>query len=156
MARVSAGIELHSGGAQFDVGWAPRARVSRWLSFEAHSGGGAGDRAGADVESALQLEQLAQLEREFHADTARRMRPLRVSMIALVFVASVAQCFAVTDALHPFRVTAAVLQGAFTALLFVRPREGSALFSLALLCLSGAARASCCLRKIRPPPPRGA
>jgi hypothetical protein len=123
-------------------------RVTRWLTFGAAPGGRAGVSAispapatsahgggGGQGDASL-------LERQYNDETNARTHLLRAVMVTVICVAYIVDNItAVHEAtLTPIRVVGASAQALCAAALYARPRHGSALFSLAILCLSGSRR----------------
>ena len=125
--------------AAFPLPAAPPARVSPWLSFISDSDPGV--RSWRDIFARVGRASpaCAALEAAFNAESNSQLRALRVTLTATVFVYFVVQVFTVNmPATWATRVSGSIVIGICFMLQFARPARGSALFSLTVLCLSGA------------------
>ena len=87
-------------------------------------------------------DEAARLERCFNDETNRRMRPMRATVIAFVFLAYLINSFISTDP----HLLAGHVTGTITSLICCLalascPRFGSEILCTALICVSGASRA---------------
>ena len=121
----------------FPLPAAPPARVSPWLSFI--SDGDPGVRSWRDLLARVGRPSpaCAPLEATFNMEINTQLRALRLTFTATAFVAFAVQVFTM-PVTQSWAIPGSIAMGIIFMLQFARPAWGSAMFSLTIMCLSGA------------------